>query len=67
MNFKGTVKPRRRGGWIARGLIIEERYGQVFETQVGLREFDEPKASSDWLREVAKNMGYTKPAIVVLN
>jgi len=67
MNFKGTVKPRRRGGWIARGLIVEERSGQVFETQVGPREFDEPKASADWLREVARTMGYSKPAIAVLS
>ena len=67
MNFKGTVKPRRRGAWIARGLIVEERSGQVFETQIGPREFDEPKASADWLREVARTMGHTKPTIAVLS
>jgi hypothetical protein len=66
MNFKGTVKPRRRGGWIARGLIVEERHGQVFETQVGPREFAEKKAGSSWLEEVAKQLGYGKPTIAVL-
>jgi hypothetical protein len=65
MNFKGTVKPRRRGGWIARGLIVEERSGQIFETQVGPREFADAKACSIWLAAVAKQLGCGRPAIAV--
>ena len=66
MDFKGIVKPRRRGGWIARGLIVEERHGQIFETQIGPREFAEPATSLQWLREVATQMGCSRPELAVV-
>jgi hypothetical protein len=66
MEFSGTVRPARRGGWIARGVIIEQRSGQVFETQVGPRQFSDRPDSVAWLKERAVRLGFGKPAIAVL-
>ena len=66
MEFTGTVKPRRRGGWIARGLIVEHRFGQVFETQIGPREFRDKPASVAWLSEAATRLGFARPHIATL-
>ncbi len=65
MKFNGTIKPRRRGGWIARGLIVEVRSGQIVETQIGPREFAERKAGSNWLEQVAKELG-CRPTIALM-
>ena len=66
MEFQGVVKPRRRGGWIARGLVIEQRSGQRFETQVGPREFPDKPSGIAWLTEAATGLGIGKPAIATL-
>jgi hypothetical protein len=66
MEFQGMVKPRRRGGWIARGVVVEQRSGQRFETQVGPREFADGPASIAWLTEAAVLLGIGKPAIATL-
>ena len=49
----GVVKAMRRGGWSARGVIIDVRHGQIFETQIGPREFPAEKAARDWLCDAA--------------
>ena len=66
MKFQGMVKPRRRGGWIARGLVLEQRSGQLFETQIGPKEFADKVASVAWLTEAAARLGIAKPAIAML-
>jgi hypothetical protein len=66
MEFQGMVKPRRRGGWIARGLVVEQRFGQRFETQIGPREFPDQGAGVAWLTEAAARLQIVKPAIVTL-
>jgi hypothetical protein len=66
MEFKGTVKPRRRGGWIARGLVVEHRFGQVFETQIGPREFTDKPACVAWLNDAAARLGIGRPHIATL-
>jgi hypothetical protein len=67
MEFQGVVKPRRRGGWIARGLIVEQRSGQRFETQIGPREFADQGAGLTWLTEAASRLEISEPAIVTLS
>ncbi len=66
MEFSGIVKPRRRGGWIARGLIVEQRFGQLFETQIGPREFADQSASVTWLADAAMRLGIGRPQIATL-
>ena len=51
--MEGVVKAMRRGGWSARGVILQVRHGQIFETQIGPREFPAEKAARDWLSEIA--------------
>jgi hypothetical protein len=51
--FDGVVKPMRRGGWSARGVVIVTQHGQLIETQIGPREFPGVEASMEWLRGVA--------------
>ena len=67
MEFKGIVKPHRRGGWVARGLLIEQRFGQIFETQIGPREFGDRLASVAWLTDAAKGLGIGRPRIETLS
>ena len=66
MEFQGVVKPRRRGGWIARGIVVEQRSGQRFETQIGPKEFADKPASVAWLTEAAARLGIGKPSIATL-
>jgi hypothetical protein len=66
MQFNGTIKPRRRGGWIARGVIVEHRFGQIFETQVGPREFADQPSCVAWLADAAKRLGARRPRIATL-
>lgn len=66
MEFSGIVKPRRRGGWIARGVIVEQRFGQIVETQIGPREFADQPASVAWLSEAAARLGIVQPAIATM-
>ena len=51
--FEGIVKPLRRGGWSARGLVVATQHGQLIETQIGPKEFDAKESSVEWLRQVA--------------
>jgi hypothetical protein len=66
MEFNGIVKPRRRGGWIARGLVVEQRFGQLVETQIGPREFADQSASVTWLTDAARRLGIGRPQIATL-
>jgi hypothetical protein len=66
MEFQGVVKPRRRGGWIARGLIVEQRFGQRVETQIGPKEFADQPASVAWLTEAAARLGIGQPVIATM-
>ena len=66
MEFQGVVKPRRRGGWVARGVVVEQRSGQRFETQVGPREFPDKPAGVAWLTAEAGRLGIGEPAIAML-
>lgn len=61
----GVVKAMRRGGWSARGLIAAVRHGQLFETQVGPREFPSKQAAIDWLRRAAADRAVRIGQIVV--
>ena len=63
IEFQGVVKPRRRGGWIARGLIVEQRFGQRVATQIGPREFADQPAGVAWLTEIAARLEVGGPAI----
>jgi hypothetical protein len=53
LRFDGVVKPLRRGGWSARGVITAVRAGQLLQTQVGPRAFEAVEDSAAWLRQVA--------------
>jgi hypothetical protein len=48
-----VVKPMRRGGWSARGLIVSVRHGLLIETQVGPRQFSGRDAALEWLKQAA--------------
>ncbi len=61
----GVVKAMRRGGWSARGLVAAVRHGQLFETQVGPREFASKQAAIDWLRRAAADRAVKIGQIVV--
>ena len=63
MEFSGTVKPRRRGGWIARGVILEQRFGQIVETQVGPKELPDRDTCVAWLNHAAAQLGIERPRI----
>ncbi len=65
IGMDGIVKAMRRGGWSARSVIVTVRHGQIFETQVGPRQFPEEKAARDWLREVAAAHSIKAPRILL--
>ncbi|MEO6394318.1 MAG: hypothetical protein ABIO40_00220 [Devosia sp.] len=56
LRFDGIVKPLRRGGWSARGVVIATRHGQLIETQIGPKEFPERELSEHWLRQIAAEL-----------
>ena len=49
IRFEGSIRELRRGGWRARGVVRTQRHGQIFETQVGPRAFENQEASLRWL------------------
>ena len=49
----GVVKPMRRGGWSARGLIVSVQHGLLVETQVGPKQFAAQEAAVEWLKQAA--------------
>ena len=53
LRFSGVVKPMRRGGWSARGLIESGRHGQLIDTQIGPIEFAAKEVATEWLRQIA--------------
>lgn len=66
MEFRGTVKPRRRGGWIARAVLVEQRFGQLVETQIGPKELPDQPTCVVWLTDAAVRFGAGQPKIVTL-
>ena len=51
--FEGTIREHRRGGWNARGAVLTQRSGQIFETQLGPRAFESEEDSREWLHRSA--------------
>jgi hypothetical protein len=64
-SMDGVVRAMRRGGWSARGVIVDVRHGQIFETQIGPREFPAEKAAREWLRDVAATRSIKAARIVL--
>jgi hypothetical protein len=65
--FSGVVKPLPRGGWSARALLTAERHGQLFDTQLGPREFATEADSRAWLKSLmAEHAKGTARSIVTL-
>ena len=62
--FRGTIRPLRRGGFAARGLLVVARSSQVYETQVGPREFASEDLCDAWLRSAAAGMKVERVQIV---
>ena len=65
LRFDGVVKPLRRGGWSARGVIVATQHGQLIETQIGPKEFDGSDASMAWLYRAAADRAIEAVKIVV--
>ena len=65
IRFEGSIRELRRGGWRARGVVRTQRSGQIFETQIGPRAFENQEASSDWLRDVATRLAIEDVKLVV--
>ena len=65
LRFDGVVKPLRRGGWSARGVIVATQHGQLIETQIGPKEFDGSDASTAWLYQAAAERAIEAVKIVV--
>jgi hypothetical protein len=65
LRFDGVVKPMRRGGWSARGVVVATQHGQLIETQIGPREFAAVEASTQWLRAAAAERAIDALQIVV--
>jgi len=53
IRFEGVVKPARRGGWSARGVIISVAHSQLVDTRIEPRAFAGLEPATEWLREVA--------------
>ena len=65
IRFEGSIRELRRGGWRARGVVRTQRHGQIFETQVGPRAFENQEASLRWLRDVAAGLAIKDVQLVV--
>jgi hypothetical protein len=48
-----VVRPMRRGGWSARGMIVSVRHGLLIENQVGPKQFAGKEAALEWLKREA--------------
>jgi hypothetical protein len=60
-----VIRELRRGGWRARGVVRTQRSGQIFETQVGPRAFENQEASREWLRDVAIRLAIDDAHLIV--
>ena len=65
IGFEGTIRPLRRGGWTARGLVVANRHGQLIETQVGPKAFFTDVSCDAWLRAAAAGLNIDSVRIVV--
>ena len=61
--FEGTIRPLRRGGWAARGMVIANRHGQLIETQIGPMAFDSEDMCDAWLRAAAAGLNIESVSI----
>ena len=65
LKFDGVVKPLRRGGWRARGLVTTVQHGQRGETQIGPRPFDAEDVATAWLHRIAAERSIAAVRIIV--
>lgn len=63
--FQGTIRALRRGGWAARGLLVASRHGQLIETQIGPKAFENEMLCDAWLRASAAELKVESVRIVV--
>jgi hypothetical protein len=68
MNERGmdaVVKPMRRGGWSARGMIVSVQHGLLIETQVGPKQFAGKEAALEWLKQAAAERSLKLGSVVL--
>ena len=53
IRFEGVVKPARRGGWTARGVITSVMHSQRIDTAIEPRAFAGVEPATQWLRKMA--------------
>jgi hypothetical protein len=60
-----VVKPMRRGGWSARGMIVSVQHGLLTETQVGPKQFAGQEAALEWLKQAAAERSLKLGSVVL--
>ena len=65
VGMDAVVKPMRRGGWSARGMIVSVRHGLIIETQVGPKQFAGKDAALEWLKQAAAERSLKLASVVL--